>query len=222
MSDYSRPVRKLTTVSHVLLGYLALRPTTAYDLAKRMRGSGAALVWPRTRSRIYEEPKNLVAHGLATAESESHRGRRRTIYTISPAGCAALREWLTEPAAGPSTEDEALLKVFYASFGDLSSLHAHLAEIRTDLDHRYTTVAATLEALTEGDHPFPEREHLTSLLIHHVVAQLDARSEWLERTEAVVADWPDTLIDDARRDHARADNAELLTRVRGRAVTVSG
>ena len=42
----------------------------------------------------------------------------------------ALREWLVAPGAGPSTEDEALLKVFYANFGDREALDDHLAAHR--------------------------------------------------------------------------------------------
>lgn len=206
-------MRRLTTVSHVLLGYLALRPTSAYELTKQMSGSGAALVWPRTRSRIYDEPKNLVAHGLATSESEVHNGRNRTIYSITPAGRDALVEWLSTAGSGPSTEDEAMLKVFYANFADRNALVEQLAVIRDDLELRYEGAAASLGQLCRGEHIHPEREHLTNLLIRHFIDSLDARLHWLEATEAIVDDWPDTRIDDRRREFARADSAELLAHV---------
>jgi PadR family transcriptional regulator AphA len=211
--DYSAAVRRVTTVSYVLLGYLALRPTTAYELTKQMAGSGAALVWPRTRSRIYDEPKNLVAHGLATGNQEIHRGRKRTTYSITETGTTALREWLVEPGRGPSTEDEALLKVFYANFADHESLTAQLDAIRRDLVTKYEGVEASLEQLARGEHIYPEREHMTNIMIRHFVESLDARLRWLDDTEKMVSDWPDTLIDDRRRAVAREGSAVLQAHV---------
>jgi DNA-binding PadR family transcriptional regulator len=206
-------MRRLTTVSYVLLGYLALRPTTAYELTKQMTGSGAALVWPRTRSRIYEEPKNLVEHGLATGDSDVQRGRKRTVYSITPAGRDALHDWLATPGTGPSTEDEVLLKVFYANFGDREALLVQLDAVRSDLLLKYEGAAASLDQLRRGEHIYPEREHLTNLLIRHFVESLDARLRWLENTEEIVADWPDTTLDERRRATARDDSTELLAHV---------
>src|SRR5688572_25609709 len=102
----SRP-RKLTTTSYALLGLLGIRPWTTYELAKQM-DRGMNRWWPRARSKLYEEPKKLVAHGLARATRDSVGRRPRTVYTITPAGRRAMAEWLATPAAPPALECEPL------------------------------------------------------------------------------------------------------------------
>src|SRR5436190_12097620 len=59
----------LTPTSYAVLGLLAVKPWSSYELAQQMdRALGR--FWPRAESRLYEEPKKLVAHGLARASSE--------------------------------------------------------------------------------------------------------------------------------------------------------
>jgi len=69
----------LTTTSYAILGLLAIRPWTTYELAKQM-DRAVGRFWPRTRSKLYEEPKKLVALGLAHAASEKVGQRPRTVY----------------------------------------------------------------------------------------------------------------------------------------------
>src|ERR1041384_6067960 len=76
--------KKLTTVSYGILGLLGLRPHTPYELAQQFRRSGT--FWAAAESVVYNEPKALVAHGLAMAAAETSGGRRRTRYSITPAG----------------------------------------------------------------------------------------------------------------------------------------
>jgi PadR family transcriptional regulator AphA len=215
-------LKRLTTVSYALLGFLAIRPFSAYELEKMIRTSGAQLVWPRTRSRIYDEPKNLVAHGLTTAQGETRNGRSRVVYSITPAGRAGLEEWLAQPGAAPSVEDEAMLKVFYSSFGDLPALHVQLEKIRTDLTQRYRGLIGALEPMTAGKQLFREREHMTNLLIRHFMSSLDARLDWLEEVEAWIETWPDTQIDGPRREETRAKSAELLEQATARLRRLEG
>ena len=56
----------LTTTSYAILGLLAVKPWTTYELAQQMRRA-LGQFWPRAESKLYEEPKKLVAHGLARA-----------------------------------------------------------------------------------------------------------------------------------------------------------
>ena len=100
--------KELTTTSYAILGLLALRSWTTYELAKQMQRT-LHYFWPRAESQLYDEPKNLVAHGLASAEKTFVGRRPRTTYTISPAGQQALSAWLATPSAGPLLESEAIV-----------------------------------------------------------------------------------------------------------------
>ncbi|MFZ3468374.1 PadR family transcriptional regulator [Streptomyces sp. 4.24] len=101
----------LATTSYAILGLLAVRPWSTYELARQMDRS-LGRIWPRAQSKLYEEPKELVRHGLAEATREAVGRRPRTVYRITAEGRRALADWLPEPSAGPVLESEQLLKVF--------------------------------------------------------------------------------------------------------------
>ncbi len=118
-----------TTTSYALLGLLALRPWTTYELTKQVQRS-LGWFWPRTERKLYDEPRKLVAAGLATATEQRTGQRPRTVYAITAAGRKALRGWLGEPAAPPSMEFEAMVKVFFADGGTIDQLRANLDQVR--------------------------------------------------------------------------------------------
>src|SRR3954468_1024296 len=103
------PTPPPTTTSHAILGLLALRPWTTYELAKQMQRS-LGWFWPRAERKLYDEPKRLVAAGLATSGREMSGARPRTVYTVSTNGRRALRKWLGEPPGPPSLEFEGMVK----------------------------------------------------------------------------------------------------------------
>ena len=109
----------LSTTTYVILGHLALRDWSTYELAHQMKRS-TGHYWPRAQSKIYEEPKKLVAHGLATATREYTGRRRRTVYRITSKGRRALKRWLAEPGHAPVVEFEGLVKVLFAEQGTKS------------------------------------------------------------------------------------------------------
>jgi len=92
---------RLTTTSFAILGLLAIKPWSTYELTKLMRRALLA-VWPRAESNLYREPHRLVQAGLATAERVDVGRRRRTEYAITAAGRRALETWLATPAS-PTT-----------------------------------------------------------------------------------------------------------------------
>src|SRR5215471_11926514 len=123
--------RPLTTTSYGVLSILALRDHSTYDLTRQMRMS-LHYMWPRAESNVYAEPKRLVAAGLASARTEWNGGRRRTLYSITDPGRAALAQWLSSPSAEQRYESEALLKVFFAENGTRDDLLATIRAIRID------------------------------------------------------------------------------------------
>ena len=93
--------RPQTTTSYAILGLLRLRSWTPYELAKQVQKS-LGWFWPRAERKLYDEPKNLVALGLATATEEYTGNRPRTVYAITPAGRRALRGWLGHTPEPPA------------------------------------------------------------------------------------------------------------------------
>src|SRR5436309_13332803 len=106
----------LTTTSYAVLGLLSIKPWSSYELTQQMDRS-LGRFWPRAVSKLYEEPKKLVSHGLARASTQRNGQRTRTVYTITLKGRRALAAWLQQPGDGPVLEFEQLLKVFFAENG---------------------------------------------------------------------------------------------------------
>jgi PadR family transcriptional regulator AphA len=187
-----RQLPSLTTTSYVILGHLALRSWSTYELAQQMKRS-TRHYWPRAESKIYEEPKKLVAHGLATATREYTGRRPRTVYAITEKGRRALRRWLDEPGQPPVVEFEGVVKVLFAEQGTKDQLLATLRSIRDQAERtreEHVTLAADL-AQTGG--PFPDRLHVNELVFKFMWEQTETAIRWATWAEDHVARWPDDI-----------------------------
>jgi PadR family transcriptional regulator AphA len=98
------------SLRHALLGLLADRPASGYDLLKRFDISLAA-VWPAAQSQLYAELNRLAADELVKVAPAGPRGRKE--YTLTDAGLAELRRWLIEVEPRQDRRNEALLRVFF-------------------------------------------------------------------------------------------------------------
>jgi DNA-binding PadR family transcriptional regulator len=188
--EHVSSARSLTTTSFAILGLLAIRPWTSYELVKQMDRS-LGRVWPRATSKLYEEPKKLVEAGLAVGASQMNGRRPRTVYSITPAGRAALAEWLRSPGAGPVLEWEQLLKVWFSDHGTKADALSSLAAARTwaaDLNEENQKAS---RAYLAGEGPFQQRaaqNMLTGAFITDFTALVDRWAQW---AASEVEKWPD-------------------------------
>lgn len=182
----------LTTTSYAILGLLATRSWTTYELTQQMDRS-LGRVWPRAQSKLYEEPKKLVAHGFARAREETVGRRPRTVYSITPKGRRALARWLQEPGAGPVLEFEGLLKVIFAENGRRDDALATLAAVRAWAAERNRGNREAAEAYLAGEGPFQERvaqNMLGGAFLTDFYAMVDRWAAW---AATQVEAWPDDV-----------------------------
>lgn len=151
-----------STTSYAILGLLALRDWTTYELAKQVQRS-LDWFWPRAERKLYDEPKRLAAAGLAAGTREMTGSRPRTVYTVTSRGRRALRRWLDEPPAPPSLEFEGMVKVFFADSGTLEQLRTTLTQIAETSDSRLVELQEKVDQHRSGDVPFPARLPINSL-----------------------------------------------------------
>jgi DNA-binding PadR family transcriptional regulator len=109
-----------------LLGMLAVRPWTGYELTRQVRRS-LRFVWPTSEGHLYREQKRLVTLGWAVVEKERTGRRVRNRYTITQAGRQALATWLGTPPEEPHLQIEGVLRVFYADLGSSTDLRRSMA-----------------------------------------------------------------------------------------------
>ena len=179
----------MTTTTYAVLGLLAIKPWTTYELIQQVERT-LRRVWPRAQSKLYEEPKKLVALGYAAAEEERVGNRPRTRYTITPAGREALAAWLAQPGAGPVLEFEQLLKIHLADSGTTDDIRANLAATLAWVHEQNEENLAAAQSYLAGEGAFPERAAINVLMgrfLTDFYAMVDNWARWAEQT---VRDWP--------------------------------
>ena len=180
-----------TTTSFAILGLLSLRKWTTYELAKQVQRS-LGWFWPRAERKLYDEPKRLVAEGLASSESEMTGARPRTVYAVTRQGRNALRRWLGEPPEPPALEFEGMIKVFFADAGSLEQLRATLISIAETADARLAELDAKIDELRRPDAAFSERLHLNALGLRFMIDHERSIATWARWAHDQTASWQST------------------------------
>jgi len=194
----SRP-STLTTTSYAILSLLAVKSWSTYELTQQMERS-LNRFWPRAASKLYEEPKKLVEHGLARARTERVGNRPRTVYSITAKGRRALASWMADPGAGPVLECEALLKIGFAEHGTRDDALASLAAMRGWAEERNEGNRSAARAYVAGEGPFQHRAAQSMLVGAFLTELYRMVAEWADWATALVERWPDDPHE-ARPDH---------------------
>jgi PadR family transcriptional regulator AphA len=180
-----------TTTSQAILGLLSLRSWTTYELAKQVQRS-IGWFWPRAERKLYDEPKRLVAAGLAKSVAEMTGARPRTVYTITARGRKALQRWLDEPPAPPSLEFEGLVKVFFADSGSLDQLRATLETIAATSDVRLAELEDKVQQNAVADVPFPDRRAINQVALRFQVDHERSIGRWAQWALEQTSVWRST------------------------------
>jgi DNA-binding PadR family transcriptional regulator len=95
---------------YALLGALADRPRTGYELLKHFQQS-LAYAWSASHSQIYPELARLVEGGLI--EQTGAGARNSKTYAVTEAGLDQLRTWLLETEPDRRVRSDAGLRTFF-------------------------------------------------------------------------------------------------------------
>ncbi len=204
---------KLTPTSYALLGLLARKPWSAYELNAHMQRSVLSAFWPRAASHVYSEPKKLLAHKLVTASQEQRSGRGRTVYTITAAGHKALRDWLASPTETYVTmSHEAMLKFLYAESGSRKAMEDNLDAIEAN-------VLAEARAIIEGVRPllskFETMEGMpyNGMALTFLADVMEAQVNWVREVRASLAGLKETKANEESRQVGLKAYHQLINRI---------
>lgn len=170
-----------------ILGLLAKRPMSGYDIRRLLRSLGWLLGNP-SFGTIYPALHALRDDGLVTVEVVAQPSRpARKIYTITEIGERALQEWVKQPP--PSSIGLKTFVMHLILAGDSSP-----AKLTEHLRQRYEAVAAHHSALEQAVEGLGEQVNAGELLaIEYGLAIADAELSWLEGKTASMA--PDAVTD---------------------------
>lgn len=134
------PKGALAATSWTVLGMMSYEEeVSGYDLKKWIDWSVDLYYWSPSYSQIYTELKKLESHGLVTSRVDGdENSRTRRLYKITPAGMAAVTDWVNNAPVDPTVVKHSVL--LRMTFGHLSNptrlkeiLQQHIAHV----DARY-------------------------------------------------------------------------------------
>ena len=145
--------RAASTLGFALLGLLARRELTGYELSHLLR-EPIGFFWHARHSQIYPELARLEKTGLVrhTLVRQTERPDKKR-YRIAAPGRRALKEWVTSPIADSSSRDELTLRTFSIWLADRSRARAMLTaelERHKTLLQRHREVEATVRKVLRG------------------------------------------------------------------------
>ena len=165
------------TVEHSLLGLLSQQPMHPYELHQRLlQNEALGAVWHVKQAHLYAILRRFEEHGYLESVTEP-RGTRppRKVLSLTAAGDAAFRRWLSEPVAhGRDFRLEFLAKLFFAQEQGASAVQSLVAQQRYACQERLATFEAQLTDLG-SERPY---EHL---VLEFRRGQLAATLAWLDR-----------------------------------------
>ena len=182
---------RLSTTSLAILGLLALRPFSAYELAQQIH-RGLRYMQPASERNLYAEPKRLAAAGLVRMHHQQVGRRTRTIYEITPAGRQALRRQLATPPAPPQLEFETLQRLIYADQASKADLLAALDATSHQVQQLLEDGLQQVRGYQADGGPFPQRLHLIVLFARFSTDFLILVRDWVALARHEVASWPTT------------------------------
>ena len=112
MADYVNIDIVTSTLGFALLGLLARGPRSGYDIAAQLK-EGVGPFWHARHSQIYPELARLEADGLVSHERVAQHDRPdKKVFSVLPAGQAALSAWVASPFDGHQVRDELTLRAY--------------------------------------------------------------------------------------------------------------
>jgi PadR family transcriptional regulator, regulatory protein AphA len=182
---------RLSATGFAILGLLALRPFSAYELAQQIH-RGLRYMQPASERNLYAEPKRLAAAGLVRMRREQVGRRSRTIYEITPAGRDTLRRQLATPPAPPQLEFEALQRLIFADQGSKEDLLAALDTTSQQVQRLLEDGLQQVRGYQADGGPFPHRLHLIVLFARFSTDFLVLVRDWVAQVRREAASWPTT------------------------------
>jgi DNA-binding PadR family transcriptional regulator len=177
----STPLPKLPTTEYAVLGLVAYRESSGYDLAQAA-ARGIGYIWAPSRSQIYKVLRRLEERRLVARRAVAQHGRPdKALYRITARGRAALVSWIEEvedePSGGPSVF---LLKILFAW---AAPPEAGLAQLDAYERHLERTIAHFEERMRLR--PADDPPHSLAAL-RHGIARGRTTLRWIEETRAVL------------------------------------
>lgn len=163
-------------LNYVILGLLSHEALTGYEIKKRI-DTALSHFWGASYGSIYPTLKELVVQSLATKEETHTGGRKRLIYTITPAGTAYLAQWMKESVEKDELRYETLLKLFFGKEAGAAQTLLHIGAFRKKTEEKLAYLLTAQQRLEQA--PGSDTTHDYYLLtVKFGIASYRAYLDW--------------------------------------------
>jgi PadR family transcriptional regulator, regulatory protein AphA len=121
------------SIKYVILGFLSESAMTGYDLKKKF-SSSEIFHWSGNNNQIYTALVELHEEKLVTLEVQYQESKPpRKLYSLTPEGLAALRQWLQSSPKLPQFQNALLIQLTWADQLTTDELRTLLMKYEEDL-----------------------------------------------------------------------------------------
>lgn len=170
------------SLRYAVLGLLAQRPGSGYDLLQRFEES-MANVWSATQSQLYGELNKLAKSGHIWVASTGPRGRKE--YRITDEGRSDLVHWLGEPQSDAQHRSALLLQVFLLGQVSPTQARDHVDAFSARADEEVGRLESLRDTLTWDD---SDDDFYAGAALDYGVRLAKLKGEWSRSLAQAIGD----------------------------------
>ena len=174
---------ELSATGKVILGMLAARPRSGYEIKQLVDGS-ARFFWAASYGQIYPELKRLEKEGLISGKDSAQGARQRTVYELTAKGRRAAKEWIGSEPEVFEMRDEGLLALFFSGSIDPKRA-AEIARQRAAASREQADELRAIQAAIDGngqpDGPEASPDEGSLTVLRYGIEMSEWTAEWFER-----------------------------------------
>ena len=183
-----------------ILGLLAIRPMTGYDLSRSYRRA-LQQIWYAPLGQVYPTLRKMRCDGLLRVSVKLQRHRpNRKVYSLTARGQKLLIQWLSEPAVLPRMHHEFIHKLFQlghvAPAGRVELVEDYIKRCREWL-HSLRHAAAMLEPALNG--PNAENALFQLMSLRHLCRIVECEAESARQIADEIRAYSRTPVKRARK-----------------------
>lgn len=160
-------------MKYPFLALLAAAPAHGYELKLALEQRFGRLLPVLNAGQVYTTLQRLERDGLVHGAEVAEDARNKKVYELTPAGRAALVEWVETPAPGPRLKDEFFVKLVLAG-------QTGVADPQDLIDRQRRHY---LQALHDLGELRANGNVAAALLVEGAALHLEADLKWLDRCE---------------------------------------
>lgn len=180
-------MKKLNKSRYAVLGVLAGKPRSGYEILQFMRQSTAHF-WQESDASIYPMLKQLEKEGKITGQQESQGKRERRVFEITQTGLEEVQHWLALPAQQETHRNEFLLKLFFGALINENQittlLQKQLAKIENE-KKTYRHIEKSVVAKFPDSNP---HKLFWGLALQYGITQCNCEEQWLKKSLERITD----------------------------------